>query len=486
MFRFVAKIFSKLFHNALFRYLFSRYLTYFIQFVSSIFIARSLGPFYFGIWGFILLIINYFRIFDFGISNATSVLLVQNRDNKQKESLISTNSIFLVSLLGLIITLFAVYYYFFGFALFDKYHLNNYFYLICIIGILSNYNVLLMSIYRVNNSLKEISIYQSVIPLLCFAALFLFKDNALLIALVFSYIIGNVYSLVLFIKNKKIPKLSVLDKETMKQIFSKSLFLFFYNVSFYLIIVSIRTLISIYYSVEEFGYFSFAYSLANSILLFLQALTFVIFPKVIHKLKDNNYAEINKLILNIRDSYVTLSFGLIFLGTILYPVLLYFVPKYADTYDVICYCALATVLYTNSFGYGSFLMAQNKERLLAALAFGCLAVNIGIAYILIDCNLGYQFVIFATMAAYILYTFLCTYFAKRLIGVKEGLAAQFLSTFPIKIFLPFCINLALNIMDLRYLLWLPFALFLVLNYRNFREIKAKFKKLLNNPNSINI
>src|SRR5690606_7316725 len=140
--------------------------------------------------------------------------------------------IFLVSLLGLIITLFAVYYYFFGFALFDKYHLNNYFYLICIIGILSNYNVLLMSIYRVNNSLKEISIYQSVIPLLCFASLFLFKDNALLIALVFSYIIGNVYSLVLFIKNKKIPKLSVLDKETMKQIFSKSLFLFFYNVSF--------------------------------------------------------------------------------------------------------------------------------------------------------------------------------------------------------------------------------------------------------------
>src|SRR5690606_21268685 len=197
-----------------------------------------------------------------------------------------------------------------------------------------------------------------------------------------------------------------------------SLFLFFYNVSFYLIIVSIRTLISIYYSVEEFGYFSFAYSLANSILLFLQALTFVIFPKVIHKLKDNNYEEINKLILNIRDSYVTLSFGLIFLGTILYPVLLYFVPKYADTYDVICYCAFATVLYTNSFGYGSFLMAQNKERLLAALAFGCLAVNIGIAYILIDFNLGYQFVIFATMAAYILYTFLCTYFAKKLIGVK--------------------------------------------------------------------
>src|SRR5690606_41162050 len=107
------KLLNKMVSNSLFKYLFTRYLTYFIQFVSAIFIAKSLGPFYFGIYGFILLIINYFRIFDFGISNAVSILLVQNRGNKERESEITTGSFFLVGILGGLFTLFAFYYYFF-------------------------------------------------------------------------------------------------------------------------------------------------------------------------------------------------------------------------------------------------------------------------------------------------------------------------------------------------------------------------------------
>ena len=39
-------------------YMLSRYGTYAIQFVNSIFIAVYMGPYYLGIWGFINLIIS--------------------------------------------------------------------------------------------------------------------------------------------------------------------------------------------------------------------------------------------------------------------------------------------------------------------------------------------------------------------------------------------------------------------------------------------
>ena len=85
--------------NKVFIYLITRYMTYAVQFISSIIIATKLGPYYFGIWGFILLLINYLRIIDFGISSATNILLVQNKDNPQKSSNYVTNSLFLISIL---------------------------------------------------------------------------------------------------------------------------------------------------------------------------------------------------------------------------------------------------------------------------------------------------------------------------------------------------------------------------------------------------
>src|SRR5690554_3896994 len=82
--------------NKIIGYLFTRYLTYFIQFISAIIIAVKLGPYLLGIWGFILLLLNYFRIIDFGISNATNILIVQNKEDNKKIQAISWNAIYLV------------------------------------------------------------------------------------------------------------------------------------------------------------------------------------------------------------------------------------------------------------------------------------------------------------------------------------------------------------------------------------------------------
>jgi len=413
--------------------------------------------------------------------------MVQNKEDLNKTDRIYTSALILISALGLIITGFTVYYYLFGIPLFDKYAIGEYFYIISIIGIVANYNVLFMSVYRVKNSVKELSIYQSIIPLCVFFCTILFSEKYLLFTLIASYVLGNLFSLGVFIKNGKLPYIRQTTFPETKMILTKSILLFIYNVSFYLIIVSIKTLISVYYSVEDFGFFSFAYSLANAILLFLQAVTFLIFPKIIQKLKGEDFIQIQALIENIRNSYVTLSFGMIFCATMFYPALLYFVPKYQTTYNVICFCALATVLYTNSFGYGSFLIAQNKERLIATLAVVSLIVNILIAYVLILIyGVSYEYVILATMIAYMLYTYLCTFHANKILGNRRSFTHNFLITFPVQLLVPFLLNLFINIFNLSFLVWLPFFIFVVLNWKSMRGIVHKFKLLLNNPNVINL
>ena len=71
-------------------------------------------------------------------------------------------------------------------------------------------------------------------------------------------------------------------------ILKKGLLLFLYNTCFYFIIISVRTIISGNYEVEEFGLFSFSFTLAHAVMLLLESLMFVIFPKMIGKMTGDN------------------------------------------------------------------------------------------------------------------------------------------------------------------------------------------------------
>jgi O-antigen/teichoic acid export membrane protein len=478
---------KKAIKNKVLIYLFTRYLTYGIQFISSIIIASKLGPYYFGIWGFILLIINYLRIIDFGISSATNILLVQNKDDNIKNSNYVTNSLFLISILGLIITFFALYYYFFGFSLFDKYKVENLLYPVCLIAILTHFNVLFMNLYRFKNSLFHISFFQSIIPILTFIFLFFAKGEMLIWILIIAYIVGNIASLLLFIwggKNIPLGRVNLIDS---KQIINKGMYLFIYSISFYLIIVSIKTLISIYYSVEEFGIFTFSFTLSNSVLLFLQAMSFVIFPKVIDKLKNTDNGAVINLINELRVNYVTLAFGLIFIFNTVSPPLLNLFPKYKDASVSLGLLSLTLVLYTNSFGYGSYLMAQNKEKINALISFISLVINIFVGIILITVfKVSYKYVIISTILAYTVYTYLCVFFGKKFMNLNDGFFKNFNDCFPIRLFVPYVVSILLILTSFNFLLLIPLILFIFLNKKEIKIIYNRIIQTINKPNSINL
>lgn len=231
-----------------------------------------------------MLLINYFKLINFGISNSLTVLLVQHKENKKQVDDYVKTALGLLSVLGFCIILFGIYYHLFGISYIDKYRLGNLLYVICFIAILEHINNLFMVIYRVMNNLFYVAFYQSVVPLLLFCALFAATGWTLLMFLLGAYVLGNGLSIFFFVRGGLISWKGKFEFVYAKIILKKGLFLFIYNLCFYLIVVSTRTIVSIFYTVEEFGYFTFAFTLANSVLLLLEAFSFVILPKVIDRL----------------------------------------------------------------------------------------------------------------------------------------------------------------------------------------------------------
>ncbi|QIH31567.1 oligosaccharide flippase family protein [Sphingobacterium sp. DR205] len=483
----LGSVIIKVAKNKNIRYLFSRYCTYFIQFVSSILIAVKLGPYHFGIWGFALLLINYFAIFDFGVANSMNVLVIQNRSSEKEVAKFISNSIFLVSLVNLFILSLWILNKYFAFEIIDKYDLKNLLFFICIVGALINYNNLLMHLYRISNRLFYLSFYQSVVPLLVFFSILFFQGEILLWILVGCYVIGNLSALILFIRGGEVGALYKIEKSYLKIILNKGLFLFLYNVCFYLILVSLRSFISAFYSIEEFGTFTFAFSLANSILLFLQAVSFLLYPKFVSKLNDDNHEVTKSALKNIRDVYVPISYLLIFIGLAFFPLFLRFIPKYEHSFSIVGLCALTVVLYCNSFGYSTYLVANNKERMNAFISILSLSVNLVLGIILIKIfHVTYEYIIFATMMSYLLYSYLSTYFAKRYMGESGSFLSTFNESFHYRLLLPYLMAVILVIFNFEWAMIIPLIFFLFLNWKGFKLIYQTIKRIALDGNALNL
>ena len=225
-------------HNKVIWYMVTRYVTYAVQFIVSILVAAKLGPFQLGIWGFLLLLINYFNIFNFGIPNSTTVLMVKNKNDQEKAGQVEVSSMVLMGIIGLVILAIGVYYAIFGIPLFDKYQIGNLFFFVCAIAIMQHFVSLFSLIARVRGSIAEVAFAQTVIPVLTLIAVLCFRDRILLLFLVLSYVIGNALAILLFIKKKLVHFNGKPSRQACENIINKGKFLFIYNVCFYLIFLS--------------------------------------------------------------------------------------------------------------------------------------------------------------------------------------------------------------------------------------------------------
>lgn len=477
---------NSLINNKIFLYVCSRYLIYGIHFVILLTVASKLGPYYYGIWGFVLMLISYFSIFNFGIANSLNVLMVQNKDNSKATADYVASSMICILLLSLAVLIIGVITPLCHFQLFEKYQIESIFYIICVIAIFDYFNKLFSNIYRVKNRLLELSFYQSTTALLSFFIIFLFTGEMLLYCLLFAYLAAQLISFIFFLIRGCVPFSGKASYTGMYVVFKKGFYLFLYNSCFYLILTSTSTIISYFYTITEYGYYTFSYNLGNAVLLILEAFAFVLFPKMLDKFYTGDTESIIKTIEQIKENYVVLTHGLMYMAFALFPIFLLFFPQYQDALKALWFTALAVMLTVNSFGYNTLLIAKNRERLIALISFVSLLVNIFTGLLLVYFKFPFYVIVFSVMASYITFAILCVFFAFRELDFEQNAILMIFDIFPLPLLIPFIIALGVAIMDLDIFSFIPLTVFILMNMKNLKKILNTINEIRTNPHITDI
>ena len=474
--------------NKIFIYLGARYGTYALQFIVSIAIATRLGPYYLGIYGFINLILSYFTHLNFGVPHSLNVLIIHNKNDYKKSGNYIANSLwlyFLVSMLVLILFLIVKY---FNIQLNKDYTIDKYLFLIALIAILTYINSILSTVLRVRNKVVRLSVVQSLNVLINLIVVSLFNGELLVTALVLCNLLSNVIVLLICVCSNILPDFRETDLslKVQKEILHKGFYLFMYNSCFYFITISIRTIVCGNYCVEDFGAFTFSFTIANAVMLLLDSLLTIIFPKIIDLLSSNNLVLIEHTLNNIRIGYISSSHLMIYTAMIFFPIILLLAPQYENSLTTMNLISLAVLMNTNSCGYSSLLIAQNKEKTSAVISLLALLSNIILGVILASVlKVNFSYIILATLLTYLFFSFMCVWKGKALLGMSSFEYAL-KNFFPIRLLIPYLCALIISCFRIEFLIWTPLTVYIIFNWHDLRIIKKMAIKIVNNSNIADI
>ena len=477
----------KLLGNKVFNYVFSRYAIYVLQFVNTLVLAKRLSPYEFGVWGFVQMILIYFSHLDLGIPSSFNALASIHIRNTKFVSLNFNAAITLIGLICLLVLGFFFFSSLFGFSMGTKYGFSTYMPYVLGIIALAYFNKLMTNLFRVYNRIREITFYQASIPISIAVAYLLF-DKDLIQYLLIAMIAANSVSLLLFLNFRPFKLSLSFSKRLLIQIQKSGLFFFIYNASFYFTLLSTRSLISHYYSVEEFGEFNFAYSLSNSIEMTISAFVFLIFPKMINRLAIANNEDAQRIVNFMQHNYSLLVSLLTYLAIGFFPLVLYIYPKYINSFTAFSLILLTNLVYASCFGSPILLMARRREKKIAILAFFVLIMNITITFILILIfKPDYGLAVIGTTISYLIYIVAIQHTALIELNAYKGVRVLISTILPIRHSFPLLVAFVFSVMDLpMFYYWTPFFLFVALNYNYLRETQNNLYRLLKEPDLVNI
>lgn len=483
-------LFKTVFKNKVFLYMSSRYITYALQFITTLIIAVKLGPVEFGIWSFVLLVINFFNIIDLGISNSVNVTLVHDRNDMTVCDMHVKSAIVVNLALSLCVGFLYLVCRIVDIPLIAKYNADSYLLRILAIVVLVYFNKSFAAIYRVRNKLLEVALYQSAIPFFLFLSVLLFKEN-LLDYLVASYLVGHSLILLVFMFGGEIHLSGLVSRQDIKALTNKGFWLFMYNSAFYLILYLSSLIVSAYYAVDEYGKYNFSGTLSNAIVLLIDAFGFIIFPKLIDRLSGKDSALNEERIRSIRLNYVTLVDCLVYLAL---PVFFYFciiMKNYEDTGVTLCYAALSLLPYAAAFGINTYLIAQNEERRLSVMSTVCLVFNTVIVLVAVKwLSVSYYWVYVCVLITNALYTLLCTALLRSKMGKKLDILAILSFAFPMKHLVPFIAAIVMTYITFHYncpvYLLIPLALYVLLNRIDIKEVVQSIVNVVYHPGIVDL
>lgn len=447
----------------------NRYFCYFLQFLRGMLVAKFLGPYFFGIWGFVNLVLSYLSYTSLGLQFAINVeLSTKDKNSHQEAAVVIGNSLLLTLCVCVVLICMVAVIKIGGVELFPSYSFSQYALFAALIASLNHVNQVFANIYRAYGYLFRIALSELILSVSTFLCVFVFSGVELIEGLMFAMIGSGLISIMIYMIKTPIPMRLCIDIKVAKQLLSRGLSLLIYNVSFYLILVTAWTIISIFYSVEEMGYFALANSITAATLLGLGSITWVLFPKFLWKLKtDISLQEARATINKITKVYSPIVYLIVFGAIMLSPLLFLYLTKYGPLAPALNYLLLSQAVLSSCIGYNSIAISRNRQNAVAKISLMAVAIVAVIGTIVALLKLDFTFIALTVFIAICFYSVLQTRVGKILVEEDAGLLASFKQILPFNFVIPILIIVAGNLLGYYEVTgFIGFAAFLILNYKN--------------------
>ncbi len=451
----------------------NRYFVNVLQMVRGLIIAKYLGPYYFGVWGFLTIALQYLSYSNLNVENGVTVLLsVGNKKEERDVSDVSSTAIMSSVVVGLLLLFAGGILKIGNVELFPKFEFNSYIIFILLITFLSNIQRVLTNIQRVKKALNKIAIVETTTNLLLLGSAFIFKEERLIIAQLSCMLLTNVLAIIIYSFGHPFSIHWRIKLPSLKKLFDISFPLFIYNVSFYLITLSARTVLSAFYSVAQLGYYTLAYSISNAILLGFRSIAWAIYPEVLAKLQHGiDISEVKANIDKINRIYSTAVNFALYALILLLPLLLEFVPQYKSAFPTIVILLLAQGFLTISFGFNSLAVSRNEQGKVAKISVLIVAIvtaaSLGVSWLKMD----YIYIAIAVLVGSLVYTILQTRLGLQILEIKENLFAEYQKLLPVGSMLAFA-AFFISAFSAKPYLWgiMGFVIFIIFSLKQIKEL----------------
>jgi O-antigen/teichoic acid export membrane protein len=460
-----------------------RYVSYGLIFLNSILLAKYLGSFYFGIYGFIMLFLQYLLYTNFGINHSLNTILAIKKNKKQLSQIIWSTSFSLNLFISVVIFLVNILVVYFFPDILGKYNYVYYSLSIISIGVLANTNNLFLSLYRIFSKLSKINFQLFFPQFLVLVLLLVFKGKMKIEYILYAMLVANGLSLILFMLNPPLKISFTFNKTVAIVLLKRGVNLLLYNLSYNFIITASATIVSIFYLVSTFGQYKFAQSVSSATLMAAGAFAFIFYPKMLNRFAIKNTKEVLIFINVMNEVYIGALNLLSFLALLIAPLIMLVLPEYTEMLNVYKVLVLAQILANLSNIYQTYLVAHNMEKYLNLYGFISIGVVVvsGLFFSLL--HFTFEYVALSVVFGSAVYSYLSI--KKSMFLLKQNFPELLLSMLSYKITVPMIIIvISVVFNENMFTPVIAFLLYVLLNASGLKSIIQGFRTIINNKSII--
>lgn len=465
----------------------ARYLGYILLFIRGLVIASVLGPAALGVWGFLTLLIEYLGYTNMGVQYAINVeLSVRGRNDDGYARHVINNAFGVLIILAVLLQSAAILIIWSKIEIFPEYNtLSVMLHITVIASLMHGYSVFL-NIFRAYEKLSEVMIAELSVTLVTMVAALFLPAPMLINGLLWAMIVGYTFSLILFGIRSPIHIRPEFSFVKMKPLISQGASLLIYNLSFYLMTMVARSTIGFFYQVEEMGFFTLANSLASAIMLGINSILWVIYPKILFIFRP----EVPVVIVVDAMDEITfvlqkLVYGIVLLAAAISPLILLILPQYSSIFPTLYFLLLTQALLLGSGASNSLAVARGKEKAVAKIGLLIVAIMLLVLTVVVTVG-GPAFVVsIALMVTAGIYTLMMNRYAYNLLGVEQAFLRAYRLTFTVGDFIPAFATAIIALTSFSYIAGATgLILYILMNATKFPKLLDKIHEISTRSNVV--